>query len=140
VDRHAGIGARGRRSSALAAAVDFLVAWRRGVTQSPAIPVPTEVLTLLATPDRLDTEQKGKDVQIDSDDFLVDSDDFLDWLETIPCDLCGKTEWELVFLPQWVAKPFGTFSLSGSQMKMTMVETPWPYLVCECGRVCKGKE
>jgi hypothetical protein len=58
-----------------------------------------------------------------------------EWAEQQICG-CGKNsprvEWRLE------AKPIGTFSLAGQQMKVTATE--WPWLVCDgCGRESRGK-
>lgn len=53
------------------------------------------------------------------------------------CKYCGpdaplRIEYRLV------AKPIGTFSLSGVQAKVSAVE--WPFAVCDsCGRESRGK-
>lgn len=72
------------------------------------------------------------------DDFFTWEDNLLDSIENLPCDQCGKRELELIFLEEMIAKPMGTFSLSGVQMKVSANLLKWPYLVCECGRVCRG--
>lgn len=38
------------------------------------------------------------------------------------------------------AKPIGTFSLAGAQMKFSAVKREWPYAVCDnCKRESRGK-
>jgi hypothetical protein len=38
------------------------------------------------------------------------------------------------------AKPLGTFSLAGAQMKVSANRVEWPWAVCDnCGRECKGR-
>lgn len=38
------------------------------------------------------------------------------------------------------AKPIGTFSLAGAQMKFSAIRREWPYAICDnCGRESKGK-
>jgi hypothetical protein len=79
----------------------------------------------------------------------IDSDEFLDWLETLPCDQCGEKHLELIFLPHLeqhsTNNSFGyspkiNYSLAGMMTKFSAKEVQWPYLVCECGRVCQGKQ
>jgi hypothetical protein len=38
------------------------------------------------------------------------------------------------------AKPLGSHSLSGNQMKVSAIHLKWPWLVCDgCGRESEGK-
>ncbi|HEX5522788.1 MAG TPA: hypothetical protein VFX53_05040 [Pedococcus sp.] len=54
----------------------------------------------------------------------------------VPCPSCDQStldvEWRLV------AKPLGSFSLAGQQMKVSAVETP--FLVCPCGLDLQGSK
>lgn len=41
----------------------------------------------------------------------------------------------------YVAKPLGSFSLAGGQMKVSAIKRRWPYAVCDnCKRESKGKQ
>lgn len=52
----------------------------------------------------------------------------------IPCRECGNAALRL----EWRFKVPGPFSLSGNQIKLSVV--PWPWCVCDhCGTECEGK-
>lgn len=57
------------------------------------------------------------------------------------CKYCSTTgEIVLVWKTELVAKPLGTWSLSGMQNKANCVEVSWPWAVCKnCGHESKGK-
>ncbi|MDM2386875.1 hypothetical protein [Mycobacteroides abscessus] len=53
------------------------------------------------------------------------------------CKYCGSDA-PLRIEERLEAKPLGTFSLAGAQMKFS--GRMWPYAVCDrCGRECRGK-
>ena len=63
------------------------------------------------------------------------SPDWPDVSETA-CPACSQVSLEIV--ERFEAKPVGTWSLAGMQMKMT--GTMWPWLVCRsCGVEARGK-
>jgi hypothetical protein len=54
-----------------------------------------------------------------------------------PCGNCG-TVGQLRIEHRMVARPIGSFSLAGQQMKVSA--RLWPYMVCDgCGAECEGK-
>ena len=58
-------------------------------------------------------------------------------LEAATCTRCG-TQGGLKVEYRLEARPTGSFSLSGNQMKFSAVE--WPWLICmNCNATCKGK-
>lgn len=53
-----------------------------------------------------------------------------------PCPICDHKTLQIVMRIE--AKPPGTFSLSGVQMKVSAA--PWPYLMCtNCGAEARGR-
>lgn len=62
-------------------------------------------------------------------------------LADVPCSKCGVVgRLRLEIRRFLVAKPFGTFSLAGQQLKVVATERPWPWMVCDgCGRESRGK-
>jgi hypothetical protein len=55
----------------------------------------------------------------------------------VPCPVCNQTALSLQTLLR--AKPLGSFSLSGQQLKFSAYE--WPHLVCgECGAAFPAKK
>lgn len=59
-----------------------------------------------------------------------------DPFDGIPCAECGQMALRLVWKLE--AKPVGSYSLAGAQMKFSANEHPW--CVCDsCGAECKGK-
>lgn len=60
--------------------------------------------------------------------------------EGIPCRKCGAKELRLEWRNTLTAKPLGTHSLSGSQLKVSATAGSWPWCVCgACGAESKGK-
>lgn len=58
------------------------------------------------------------------------------YLDDIACTKCGSRLLRIEIRLE--AKPIGTWSLSGNQMKTVAEE--WPYMVCDgCGSECRGK-
>jgi hypothetical protein len=58
----------------------------------------------------------------------------------IPCRDCGQATLRLEYRKELVAKPLGTWSLAGAQMKTAAVEGEWPWCVCDnCGGESRGK-
>lgn len=58
----------------------------------------------------------------------------------VPCRDCGAYALRLEFRTELHARPLGTWSLSGNQLKTSAVEVQWPWMVCHsCKSECKGK-
>lgn len=59
----------------------------------------------------------------------------------VPCPECGVTgKLKVEIRDRFTARPIGTFSLAGSQLKVSAEKVPWPFLVCEgCGFEEAGK-
>lgn len=61
---------------------------------------------------------------------MTDDDARGDELRMTPCPACGQLTLDIEM--RLLAKPLGTYSLSGRQMKFSAYE--WPYLFCRsCG-------
>lgn len=58
---------------------------------------------------------------------LLDPTEAAEKLAKIPCPACGKLALRLEYRLR--VKPFGTYSLAGTQPKVAASE--WPYVVCE---------
>ncbi len=55
-------------------------------------------------------------------------------IEDTPCPGCGEFGLFIELRDRFFARPLGSFSLAGMQVKASAVKTQWPYLVCgECG-------
>lgn len=64
-----------------------------------------------------------------------------DYIKNIPCPECHKEGVLRVEIRERiVARPIGTYSLAGNQLKVSANKVPWPYLACtECGYEEAGK-
>lgn len=58
----------------------------------------------------------------------------------VPCTKCGAEKLRIEMRPVLVAKPPGSYSLAGVQMKHSAVAGEWPWMVCDgCGAECEGR-
>lgn len=48
-----------------------------------------------------------------------------------PCPECGEKMLRLETRPKMVAKPLGSYSLSGQTTKVSVIRVQWPWLVCD---------
>lgn len=63
-----------------------------------------------------------------------------DDLKGVPCKYCWETAIVLELRQEFIAKPVGTFSLAGAQMKFSAIRCWWPWARCTaCGHESKGK-
>lgn len=61
-------------------------------------------------------------------------------LPGVPCRECGAEKLRIEFRTRLTAKPIGSFSISGYQMKVAALGQEWPWMVCDnCGEECEGK-
>lgn len=62
--------------------------------------------------------------------------------EGMPCRECGQVALRLEFRPVIQAKPLGTHSLSGNQLKVSAHKIDrWPWCACmACGAAKPGKQ
>ena len=62
-------------------------------------------------------------------------------LEEVTCPGCGEIgDMEIEWRDTLVARPLGTFSLAGQQLKVSADWARWPWLVClSCGFAVKGE-
>lgn len=65
-----------------------------------------------------------------------------DKLETSPCPQCGEVgKLRIEYRDKLVAKPLGSFSLAGAQMKVSARRVQAPFLCCDaCGLALEGKK
>lgn len=58
----------------------------------------------------------------------------------VPCRNCGQETLRLEWRDRLIAKPLGSHSLAGAQMKTSALEVSWPWCVCDtCGAESEGK-
>jgi len=57
------------------------------------------------------------------------------------CKYCGPEQaLRIEMREEFEAKPLGSFSLAGAQIKFSATKREWPYAVCDgCGRESRGK-
>jgi hypothetical protein len=61
-------------------------------------------------------------------------------LAGLPCKYCGSPDIWVELRPRITARPLGTWSLAGAQLKTSAIETTWPWAVCGgCGHESEGK-
>lgn len=61
-------------------------------------------------------------------------------LAGVPCVKCGALALRVEARDELVARPIGTYSLAGAQLKTSVVERSWPWAVCDgCGGESRGK-
>lgn len=62
-------------------------------------------------------------------------------LSDVECKYCGTVgQIKIEYRKKLIPKPLGTYSLSGSQMKISATEVKWPWAVCgACGHESEGK-
>lgn len=61
-------------------------------------------------------------------------------LAGVACVYCGVADLRVELRPRITARPLGTWSLAGAQLKTSAVQTMWPHGVCgNCGHVSEGK-
>lgn len=73
---------------------------------------------------------------------MAQSDPLEEVAAATPCPLCREKALQVEYRPGLYAKPIGTFSLAGGQMKVSAHRVQWPWLVCrtpDCGFEEKGK-